>query len=270
MAAVAVLGLGHMGASMARRLLATGHQVSVWNRTARPVDAGAAVATSPAEAVREADVVFTMLADAAAVDAVLFGPDGAAEALRPGSVVVQTSTIGLDDVRALASRLPTGVSLVDAPVAGSVGAAEAGQLILLVGGDDETLDRVTPVLTALGTVQRCGALGAGTALKLVLNTALITSLAALADVLAVAAAVGVDETVALDALADGALGGAVARARRTDAAFSIALAGKDVDLARHELGDRPAPVVHATADALRARPDQTADIATLVLRAVSP
>jgi 3-hydroxyisobutyrate dehydrogenase-like beta-hydroxyacid dehydrogenase len=268
MTAIALLGTGQMGAPMARRLLATGHRVRVWNRTAARaaplVAAGAHVAASPADAVGDTEVVITMLTDAAAVEVALFGPAGAAAALRPGTCLVQMSTIGPQAVRDLARHLPDGVDLVDAPVAGSVAAAAAGQLTILAGGEDAMLDRVASVLASLGTVRRCGGVGAGSALKLVLNTALVTALAALADTLAVADVVGVDRAVALEALAGGALGGAVRRATATGASFSVALAGKDLDLARRELGEMPAPVVHAAAQALHAAPDRSADLAALV------
>jgi 3-hydroxyisobutyrate dehydrogenase-like beta-hydroxyacid dehydrogenase len=254
-----------MGASMVRRLLATGHRVTVWNRTAVPVATGAEVAASPADAVHNTEVVITMLTDATAVSAVLFGPAGAAAALRPGTCLLQMSTIG-PEVRDLAWRLPAGVDLVDAPVAGSVAATEAGQLTILAGGDDDPLSRVTPVLAALGTVRRSGGVGAGAALKLVLNTALVTAVAALADALAVADVVGVDRAVALEALAAGPLGGAVKRATTSGASFSVALAGKDLDLALQSLGPTPAPIAHAAAQAVCAVPDQSADIAALISR----
>jgi 3-hydroxyisobutyrate dehydrogenase len=128
MTAICLLGTGTMGAPMARRLLAAGHAVTVWNRNvsrAAPLaDAGARVVASPAEAAALADIAITMLTDAVAVDAVLFGPDGALSALRPGSCVVQMSTIGPTAVRRLAGRMPAGIELVDAPVGGSASAAK--------------------------------------------------------------------------------------------------------------------------------------------------
>jgi 3-hydroxyisobutyrate dehydrogenase len=264
MTTVAVLGLGQMGAPIARRLLATGHHVTVWNRTPARAAEFAYVADSPAKAVLDAEVVIVMVTDAAAVDAVLFGPAGAATALRPGACVLQLSTIAPAEIRAVADRLPDGVAVLDVPVAGSVGAVESGSLKLLVGGDDAAVDQTGPVLDALGTVRRCGEVGAGAALKLVLNTALVTGVAALADSLAVADAVGVDRAAALDALAGSALAGAVARATGSGGAFSLALAGKDAELALREIGDAAAPIARAAAGALRGQPDQSADISTLV------
>jgi len=267
MSAVTVLGLGQMGAPIAQVLMGAGHSVTVWNRnearSAPVVAAGAALAATPAEAARGAGVVITMLTDAAAVDAVLFGPDGAAAHLKPGSCVVQMSTIAPAEVRDVAVRLPAGVDLVDAPVAGSVDAAASGTLRILAGGESGVLDRMTPLLSVLGTVRRCGAVGDGAAVKLVLNTALVTGLAALADALAVARSVGVDRDVALEALASGPLGAVVARVT-TSSSFSIALASKDLDLALRELGDTPAPIAHAAGHALRAVTDRSADITALV------
>ncbi|MFD2763578.1 NAD(P)-dependent oxidoreductase [Micromonospora eburnea] len=265
---IALLGTGTMGTAVGRRLLATGRQhLTVWNRTpARTgplVAAGARAAATPAEAVRDADLVITMLTDAAAVEEVLYGVDGAATALRPGTHLVEMSTIGPRALAELVGRLPAGVPLVDAPVAGSAGAAQAGRLVVLAGGTEAAVTRVTPVLKLLGTVRRCGGPGRGAALKLVLNTALVTAVAATADALAVAEAVGVDRRTAVEALATGPLGGAVARATATDAAFAVALAAKDARLALDALDGVPAPVLRATASVLAAAPRPDEDIAVL-------
>ncbi|MFF0318308.1 NAD(P)-dependent oxidoreductase [Micromonospora sp. NPDC005252] len=263
---IALLGTGTMGTAIGRRLLATGHRLTVWNRTSERtvplVDAGARVAGSPAEAVRDADVVITMLTDAVAVRHTLVD-SGAALALRPGTPVIEMSTIGPRAVAELATLLPAGVPLVDAPVAGSAGAAETGQLVVLAGGEKTIVDRVAPLLETLGTVRRCGDSGRGAALKLVLNTALITAVTAVADALAVADAVGVDRRTAIDALGTGPLGGAIARATATDAAFAAALAAKDARLALDVLGDAPAPLLRAAASALAAAPHPEGDIARL-------
>jgi 3-hydroxyisobutyrate dehydrogenase-like beta-hydroxyacid dehydrogenase len=270
MAIVTVLGTGRMGAPIARRLLAAGHRVTVWNRTASRaaplVEAGARPAECPQAAVRNAEVVITMLTDAAAVDAVLFAAGGAAGALEPGTCLVDMSTIGPAAVRDLARRLPPGVMLVDAPVKGSVGSAEEGTLTVLVGGEDSAVDRVTPILQVLGAVRRCGGPGSGAALKVVLNTALLTAMAAFADTLAVAEALGVDHGTALEAVRVSPLGGALDRATATGASFPIALAGKDLDLALSHSDGATARVVRAAAQVLRAAPDQSADIAALMGR----
>jgi hypothetical protein len=153
------------------------------------------------------------------------------------------------------------VFLISVPVT----AAATGTMTLLVGGHETAVDRVGQVLAVLGTVRRCGAVGAGAALKLVLNTALVTSMAALADALAVADAVDVDRATAWDALRSSTLAAAVTRAEVRGASFPVALAGKDTDLALGEVGPAPTPVLRATARALRAASDQTADISTLIM-----
>ncbi|MFK8911339.1 NAD(P)-dependent oxidoreductase, partial [Streptomyces sp. YS-3] len=162
---IAFLGLGSMGMPMARRLLAAGYGLTAWNRTPGKAEAlaaeGAVAAASPAEAVRDADVVITMLADPAAALAVA---DAMIPALRAGTTWIDTSTVGPDTVHELASRLPDGVALVDAPVMGSVDRAAEGQLLILAGGETAPVDGV---LAELGSVRRCGEVGTGAALKLV-------------------------------------------------------------------------------------------------------
>ncbi|KKK07591.1 NAD(P)-dependent oxidoreductase [Micromonospora sp. HK10] len=264
---LALLGTGTMGTAIGRRLLAVGHRPTVWNRTAARtaplVAAGARAAATPAEAVRDADVVITMLTDATAVRDVL---RSAGPALRPGAHVIEMSTVGPAALPELAALLPPGVHLVDAPVAGSAPAAEAGRLTVLAGGDEAALDRVAPVLARLGTVRRCGGPGRGAARKLVLNTALVTAVAAVADALAVAEAVGLDRRTALDALAGGPLGAAVDRATSTDAAFAVSLAAKDARLALAALDGAPAPLLRAAATVLATAPHPDLDLATLTRR----
>ncbi|MFE6064846.1 NAD(P)-dependent oxidoreductase [Streptomyces sp. NPDC056431] len=226
---IAFIGLGSMGLPMARRLLDAGHPLTVWNRTAAKADAlvadGAVRAASAAEAVREADVVITMLADPVAALAVA---DAIVPALRPGTHWIDTSTIGPDAVRVLAARLPDGVTLIDAPVMGSVDRAAAGELLILAGGDTAP---VAAVLDRLGTVTPCGGSGDGAALKLVLIDAAIGGVALIAEVLALAGALGLPRELALRTLAQGPLSGAVARATATGSHFPVALAAKDVALA---------------------------------------
>jgi 3-hydroxyisobutyrate dehydrogenase-like beta-hydroxyacid dehydrogenase len=229
----AFLGLGRMGAPMARRLLDAGHELTVFNRTAACTEllvaAGAKAARTPAEAVAGADLVITMLADPAAVDAVLFRPDGAVRGLRDGCTLVEMSTIGPDAVRSVAERLPVGVALVDAPAMGSTPRAEAGELLILAGG--EPAPPVEEALNTLGTVVRCGPLGSGAALKVVHISAIITAVTVVGEALAVAEALGVERDGALRALGGGPLAGVTARATDTESRFGLALAAKDLALA---------------------------------------
>jgi 3-hydroxyisobutyrate dehydrogenase-like beta-hydroxyacid dehydrogenase len=263
---IAVLGTGRMGAPIARRLLAGGYRVTVWNRSperCRSLAAsGATLAASPAAAVDGADAVIVMLTDAPAVEAVLFGPDGAAGALRPGTVVVQMSTIGPDEVRAIADRLPAGVGFVDGPVGGSVAAAESGSLAIFAGGSAGAMESVAALLGHLGSVRHCGPVGAGAAVKLVANTGLVTAVAGLHDALAVAASLGVDRQTALDVLGRGPLASAVQRVGAPGAWFAVALAAKDARLAlRHSTSS---PALAAALELLQAAPDQEADLSSLV------
>ncbi|MFB7862296.1 NAD(P)-dependent oxidoreductase [Streptomyces sp. NPDC056069] len=226
---VAFLGLGSMGLPMARRLLDAGHPLTVWNRTTAKADAlvaaGAARAATPAEAVAGAAVVVTMLADPAAALAVA---DAMIPALRAGTHWIDTSTVGPDTVRALAARLPEGVTLVDAPVMGSVDRAAAGELIVLAGGDTAP---VAHVLDRFGAVTACGGPGDGAALKLVLINAVIGAVALVGESLSLAESLGLPRELALRTLAAGPLAGAVGRATATGSHFPVALAAKDVALA---------------------------------------
>lgn len=239
MSTIAFLGLGRMGAPMARRVLDAGYDLTVWNRTPgrmQPLLAGGATAArTPAEAAAGADIVLTMLATPRAVEEVIFGPDGAAEGIKPQACLVEMSTIGPQAVMALRERLPAEVGLVDAPVMGSVGPAAAGKLTVLAGGD---VDQVAEVLGVFGPVVRCGALGTGAARKVVLITAALAGVTLLGEVLAVADLLGVPGEVAVDSLANGPLAGAVRRFRSTESDFAIALAAKDLGLAT-DVADLP-------------------------------
>lgn len=267
---IAVLGLGRMGTAFAHRLRTASpeHRLVVWNRTASRarslVAEGVRLAETPADAAAQADVVLTMLADPAAVERVLLGPDGVAETVQPGTPIVEMSTIGPEAVLSLAKRLPDGIGLVDAPVMGSVDKASAGELVILAGGAETDLDRVEPVLRTLGTVRRCGGTGTGAARKLVLNAGMIGGLAVLADCVALAKALDVPEQDALDLLATGPLGALVGRARHQDSQFAIGSAAKDLDLALAT--GLPAGSIEAARHRLRTAID--AGLADADLRAV--
>ncbi|MQA77154.1 MAG: NAD-binding protein [Streptosporangiales bacterium] len=232
MTEVAFLGLGRMGAPMARRLVETGHELVVWNRTAsraKPlVDDGVEVGRRAADAVADADVVLTMLADPAAVLAVV---DQIAGGMRPGSCLVDLSSIGPGAVAEVRRRLPESVGLVDAPVMGSVDRAAIGGLTVLAGGDRADLDRVDALLADLGQVVRCGALGQGAATKLVLATAIFAAVPLVGEALRLARWLGVDHEQVTGLLATSPVGGVVARAAYEPAEFAVDLAAKDLALA---------------------------------------
>ena len=151
---IAFLGLGKMGAPMARRLLATGHELTVWNRTqerAEPLAAaGACVAASPAEAVRDADAALTMLFDDVANEDVLFGQQGALEALRPGTLHISLSTISVAlSERLTAEHARLGLAFVAAPVFGRPSVAEEGRLWIVAAGGEEAVSTARPLLEPL-------------------------------------------------------------------------------------------------------------------------
>ena len=243
MTKIAFLGLGSMGAPMAMRLRSAGHDLSVWNRSpakAAPLQAGGArVATSPADAARDAEAVFTMLADPASLDAVLFGTGGtggAAGAMRAGSVWIDCSTTGPDAFRDLAARLPVGLTAIDAPVLGSVPQATDGSLQIFVGATPEVLTRWSSLLGALGRPISAGPMGAGAALKLVANSTLGALMTALGEALALADAFQLDTKAVLDVLENSPIG-ITTRAKRElvesgayPARFRLALAAKDMRL----------------------------------------
>ncbi|MBP2477263.1 3-hydroxyisobutyrate dehydrogenase [Crossiella equi] len=241
MARIAFLGLGRMGALMAGRLLAAGHELTVWNRTAAKaeplVHAGAKLAERPADAVSAAEVVITMLADGRSVNEVIFGTGAAAGSLAPGAVVVEMSTSGPGAVRDLRARMPEGTTLVDAPVKGTLDAAEAGTLAIFVGGTEEEFDRVREVLEVLGNPKRVGDAGAGAALKLVINSITASVPVLVGEVMALADGMGVDPATAWDELSRTAVGGMAVRMREQNeqeglpVTFSLALAEKDLRLA---------------------------------------
>ncbi|MEV7419492.1 NAD(P)-dependent oxidoreductase [Streptomyces sp. NPDC089919] len=249
---IAFLGLGSMGLPMARHLLSAGYPLTVWNRTAGKAaplaGAGAAVAATPAEAVRDADLVITMLADPAAALAVA---DALVPALRPGVHWIDTSTVGPDTVRELAGRLPEGVTLTDAPVMGSVDRAATGDLWVLAGGPRP--EPVATVLARLGQVTDCGPdTGAGAALKLVLINAVIGGVALTVEALRLGRALGLPEDLVRTELGKGPLAGALARTFAEGAHFPVELAAKDVSLAT---ATAPLPILDAVRAELLARPD---------------
>jgi 3-hydroxyisobutyrate dehydrogenase len=187
---VAVLGTGAMGAPMARNLARGGHDVLAWNRTrerAEPLAAdGVTIADSPAEAVEGAEALVTMLTDGPAV------AETVADVLRPGLLWLQTSTVGVEwHERLAAAAAAAGAVLVDAPVIGSVQPAEAGELTVLASGPDDAIDRLQPVLDAVGsTTHRLGPAGQGTRTKLVFNFWILSVTAVTGETLALAEALG--------------------------------------------------------------------------------
>jgi len=191
---VAFLGLGIMGRPMASNLVKAGHQVTVWNRSAGEQVEGATTAPSPAEAARDAEVIWMCVSDTKAVDSIVFGPQGACESLTDGQIIADSSTISPSATRQFAERVRTkGVQWVDAPMTGSKVGAENGTLIFIVGGDESAIEKLKPLFAAMGKkFFRMGETGKGQAAKLVMNLQIALIYEGFAEALTLATKLGVD------------------------------------------------------------------------------
>lgn len=203
---VAFLGLGAIGAPMARHL-ASRYRLAVWNRTSSRAEAfarefGARAARTPADAARDAEVVITCLPTSREVQALLNGEDGLLAAMASGSVLVDCTSGDPATSRQIAARLaPRGVGFVDAPVSGGVSGAEKGKLAVMCGGETETFERVRPVLEAFGEkIVPCGPVGAGHAVKAVNQAMLGIHIWALAEGFVALEKAGVPTRAALDVI----------------------------------------------------------------------
>ena len=286
---VAVLGAGIMGSAMTRNLAAAGLNTRVWDRsaaaTAPLAAAGAVVAPSAPEAVRDADVVITMLPTADAVESVIFD-GGVADAFADGCVWAQMGTIGIESTLRIRDRLAAqrpSVIFVDAPVSGSKGPAEQGQLLILASGSAAAADRVDPVFDILGrkTVW-LGQVGQGSVVKLVVNTYMSILIEGVAETMELADRLGISHEQLAEAIEGGPLDAPIADAKlhkidRGDYApeFPLEWALKDVDLAISAAGDQTPPLLaalsrqwHAAVAAGHGRQDVSA--ARLALPSASP
>ncbi len=241
---VAFLGLGTMGAAMAANLVRAGFTVTGWNRTPGRADGGGpgglAIAQSAAEAVADADTVVICVSDTPDVEAVLFGPAGVVEGARPGSLIIDCSTIAPSGSWGFAARLAEhDLAMIDAPVSGGSEGARNATLTIFVGGDAEDVERGRPVLEAMGqTITHVGPIGAGQAVKAVNQVILAGAYLGVAEgiVLAIKAGLDVEQVVA-------ALGGGAAQSwvlanrsgRMLDndypLGFKVALHRKDLGIA---------------------------------------
>jgi len=242
---VAFIGIGKMGLPMAGNVLRAGHELTVFNRTASRCDPlrddGATVATSAAEAVRGAEVLVTMVADGAAVDAQLEGDEGFLSEAPDGLVWLEMSTIGPTAARAFAARAAeAGIQMLDAPVSGSVTVAEAAGLVAMVGGPADALERSRPVLEAMTKAHfHLGGSGAGAAMKLGVNVMIASQTVAISEALNLAEAAGIERADAYDVIAAGALASPFVEYKKaafldpdgTPPAFALDLMRKDLKLA---------------------------------------
>jgi 3-hydroxyisobutyrate dehydrogenase-like beta-hydroxyacid dehydrogenase len=206
MAELGFVGLGTMGGGVVRRLLAAGHAVTVWNRTrekAEPLlEGGARWADSPRSVAERSDIVFTMVTNTAAVQAVTEGPDGILAGLGPGKVHVDMSTASPANTRALAETVvAVGAQMLDAPVSGSVITLEEGKLSIMVGGERETFERVKPVLEAIGPrVFHLGPNGAAVTMKIAINLSLAVQMLAFSEGVLLAEKTGIAREQAVEVM----------------------------------------------------------------------
>lgn len=221
---IGIIGTGRMGTAFARRLLETGHEVTVWNRTPKHMasarEAGAATADGLADLVRGTDILITSLTDRAALDAVF---DGLDEVELSGKLILEMSTLLPEDQEELATRArEAGAGFVDCPVGGTVGPALKGQLLGLAGGDDADFARARPVLEALcKRVEHLGPPGAGARMKLAVNLPLAVYWATLAESLALLKGAGLSGETIASLLADSSAGPNVLKNRMAVVAETI-------------------------------------------------
>ena len=257
---IALLGLGIMGSGMAGRLLSAGYPLTVYNRTpekAQPlVEQGARLGRTPAEAVADAEIILSMLADDEVSRQVWLGKDGALAAAVPGAILIESSTVTPAWIEELdrAARV-RGLSLIDAPVTGSRLQAAAGQLLFLAGGDAGVLERITPVLNTMGRgIVHLGPTGSGARLKLINNFVCGVQAATLAEALGLIEHSGLDVDQALRVLSEGAPGSPLFKTlsgrmmnREYEPHFAVKLMAKDLRYALAEARHQPQTLATAVA-----------------------
>lgn len=244
---VAILGLGTMGGGMASNLLKAGVPLAVYNRTQAKTqpfaDKGARVAATPADAVRGASIVLSMLADDAASRDAWLGKDGALAGVERGTILIECSTVSPAWIKELSSLAQQrGAELLDAPVTGSRAQAEGGQLSFLVGGSATALETATPILSTMSKeIVHLGPTGSGAKMKLINNFLCGVQVASLAEGLAWIEKSGLDRDKALTVLKNGAPGSPLFAAMSTRMVnrdytvnFLLKLLSKDMLYAKNE------------------------------------
>jgi len=257
---IGFLGLGIMGSGMARRLMAGGFSVSVYNRNAKKAEgfaeAGARVATSPRDAASGADVVMCMVSDDTASRAMWLGDNGALSAVKPGNICIDSSTISVDWARELAAAVEARQGeFLDTPVTGSKTQAAAGELNFLVGGSPATLEKARPVLAAMSkSITPIGPVGSGALIKIINNFVCGVEIIAIAEAIAMIERSGLDRARALEVLTNGAPGSPLVKtvsARMTAADYTpnflLRLMAKDMKYSIQEADKLSLHLTTATA-----------------------
>ena len=209
---VAFIGLGTMGAPMVLNLLQAGHLVTVHNRTREKesplVAAGATAAASPRQAAGSVDIVSTCVSDSPDVESVLLGEQGVIEGARPGTLVVDMSTISPEVTRQIAQTLAEkDIAMIDAPVSGGSEGAQRGTLSIMIGGESADVDRARPVLTAMGsTLTHVGPIGAGQITKAINQVIVAGTYWSVAEGMALGLRAGLEMTQVVQAVGSGAAG----------------------------------------------------------------
>ena len=203
---IGFVGLGAMGAGIVPRLMAAGHAVTGWNRSkdkAEPlIKAGMRFAATPRAAADAADIVFSIVTDAAAVRSVALGTDGVITGLKPDGVYIDMSTIAPDASRAISAEFAgQGLTMLDGPISGSPVTLAQGNASLMVAGDKAAFERVEPVLRAIGPkVSYIGASGLAVQMKIAVNLLLMVEVIAFGEAVALAEKGGVARDIAVDAI----------------------------------------------------------------------
>lgn len=257
---VAFLGLGLMGSGMARRLLTAQFPLAVYNRNpakAAPfAQDGARSAGTPGDAAATAQVIISMVADDEAARGVWLGPNGALNAVIAGTVCIECSTVSVGWIRELSAAVTKrGGEFIDAPVTGSRDQAAAGELNFIVGGAAGTVEKVRPVLAAMGrSITLLGPVGSGALVKLINNFVCGVQIAAIAEAIAMMEHAGLDRAKALEILTAGAPGSPLVktvstRMTRRDYTpnFLLRLMAKDLTYARQEAINQSLPLATASA-----------------------
>ena len=260
MSTVGFIGLGTMGGRVAGRLLDHGHELYGTDRTKDKaqalIDRGLQWRSSPREVAAAADVVFSMITDDAALEAITAGPDGVLAGMAEGKVYVDMSTVSPRASRELAERVEaTGARMLDAPVSGSVPQVESGTLAIFVGGSDEAFATAAPLLGELGqTVTHIGANGQGLLVKLAVNISLAVQTLAFSEGLTLAERAGIDPKLAADTMSTSSIGSPMLKARvpllldlPDEAWFDVEMMHKDIRLAQEAAAELAVPLPTAAA-----------------------